>query len=199
MNMESKRTVSDSTGSRRDLLLPKIINLSPVMLKVGLLISVVAVSAFIALTIADDGYTEEHPYDNVTVIVKSTKRIHAAGVAIPVKVMVRNDSSHAISFTTRDRPLKDNPSGSSSGLSEPRPVYDLVIRKGSWHKPEGYWLWSDLQKEQPPNTVTIGPGDTKVLIDTTWQPEKSYLFADVFVRFADTEFVTRLGIDQPKR
>jgi len=199
MNTESKRTVSDSSGSRRDLLLPKIISLSPVMLKVGLLISVVAVSAFIALTIGDDGYTEEHPYDNVTVIVKSTKRIHAAGVAIPVKVMVRNDSSHAVSFTTRDRPLKDNPSGSSSGLSEPRPVYDLVVRKGVWHKPEGYWLWSEQQKEQAPGTVTIGPGETKILIDTIWQPEKRYLFADVFIRFADTEFVTRLGVEPPKR
>src|SRR5687768_9254924 len=99
------------------------------MLKTGLLILVVAVSAFIALTIAKDGYTEEHTYANVTIIVASTKRIHAVGDAIPVKVMIRNNSDHTVSFTTRSKPLKDKPSGSSGGLSEPRPVYDLVIRK----------------------------------------------------------------------
>jgi|GEM_PF-4862944 len=169
------------------------------MLKVGLLIFVVAVSAFIALTIVNDDYMEEHTYNSVTITLTSTKRIHAAGAAIPVKVVIRNNSKQTVSITTQNRPLKDNPSGSSSGLSEPRPVYDLVIRKGSWHKPEGYWLWSEMQREQPPSTLTIGPGDSKVLIDTIWQPEKRYLFADVFIRFADTEFVTRLGIEQPRR
>src|SRR5687767_5325708 len=132
------RARSDSMGSRRSLPLPKHINLSPVMLKVGLLILVVAVSACIALTIADNGYKEEHTYDNnnVTILVTSTKRIHATGAAIPVKVIVKNNSSHAVSFSTRNKPLKNNPSGSSSGLSEPRPVYDLVIRKGSWRRPD---------------------------------------------------------------
>lgn len=169
------------------------------MLKAGLLFGVLMVSALIAITIAKDDYTEEHAYNDVTIIVVSTKRIHAMGDAVPVKVMVRNNSNHTVSFTTRDKPLKNNPSGSSSGLSEPRPVYDLVIRKGSWRKPEGYWLWSELQKDQPSDTVTIGPSETKVLIDTIWQPEKRYLFANIFVRFADTEFGTRIGIDPPKR
>lgn len=166
------------------------------MLKIGLMILVVAVSA---LTTAEDDYSEEHTHNDVTIIVESTKRIHAVGDAVPVKVMVRNNSNHAVSFTTRNKPLKNNPSGSSGGLAEPRPVYDLVVRKGSWRKPEGYWLWSTLQNEQPPETVTLGPGETKLLIDTIWKPEKRYLFANFFVRFADTEFGTRLGIDPPKR
>jgi hypothetical protein len=169
------------------------------MLKVGLLTLVIAVSAFIALTIAKDGYTEAHNYENVTITLTSTKRIHAVGAAIPLKVQFRNNSNQPVSFSTRNKPLKDNPSGSSSGLTEPRPVYDLVVRKGVWHKPEGYWLWSEQQKEQAPSTVTIGPGETLVLIDTIWQPEKPYLFADFFIRFADNEFVTRLGVQPPKR
>ena len=47
--------------------------------------------------------------------------------------------------------------------------------------------------------MTIGPGETRILIDTIWRPEKGYLFADIFIRFADTEFVTRLGVEPPKR
>ncbi|HEU4769629.1 MAG TPA: hypothetical protein VFS77_19840 [Pyrinomonadaceae bacterium] len=157
-------------------------------------------SAFVALNITKDGYTEEHTYQNVTLIVASTKQIHATGDAIPVKVMIRNNSNHPVSFTTRNKPLKEKPSGSSAGLAEPRPVYDLVIRKGSWRKPDGYWLWSEVHKEQrPPGTFTIGPGKTEVLIDTSWQPEKRYFFADFFVRFADREFVTKLGVEAPRR
>ena len=187
-----------SPGSRSNLLLP--IKTAPMMLKAGLLIWVIAVSALIALTMRKDGYTEEHTYQNVTLIVASTKQIHAAGDAIPVKVTIKNNSNQSVSFTTRNRPLKEKPSGSSAGLAEPRPVYDLVIRKGSWRKPDGYWLWSDVQKEQPPpDTLTIGPGKTEVLIDTSWQPEKRFFFADFFLRFADREFVTRLGVEAPRR
>ena len=143
-------------------------------------------------------YVEEHNYGDLKISVESTKRVHSRGSSIPLRVLVTNQSDEIYTFDTDKKPLRGD-SVSDSGLSDPRPVYDVVVRMGVWHKPEQFWIWSQNSGEAPSSKIVLQPHETKLLLDTVWQPSKPHLYVSVFVRFADIEYPTRIEVEPPKR
>jgi len=144
-------------------------------------------------------YKDERSYNDIRIITESPKKIYKLGESIPVKVTVRNDGEKAFIFNTTSKPINNDSVVTSLGLSEPRPVYDLVVRMGVWDKPEGFWILSQNVEEPVPTEIILQPHETRVLIETVWKPEKPLLFLGISIRFADIEFPTGIGVEQPKK
>ena len=144
-------------------------------------------------------YSDERSYNDIRIITESPKKIYKWGESIPVKVTVRNDGENVFVFNTTGKPINIDPKVTSLGLSEPRPVYDLVVRMGVWNEPEGFWILSQNIKKPLPTEIILQPHETRELIETVWEPEKPFFFVDIFVRFADFEFPTGIEVEQPKR
>jgi hypothetical protein len=134
---------------------------------------------------------------------------HTASSPQPIRwrVLVTNRLDRAWTFDTADHPLMQRQEPLvDAGLEEPRPAYDLLfvgrVDDDYCCGPElmtpYVWVWSAEQRPPPPSCITLGPGETRVLIDTLWRPPPvRYVYGGFQVRFADVERGTGVGFGRP--
>jgi len=122
------------------------------------------------------GYKDIKNYNDVEIVIESPKNVYYWGEPIPIKITAKNIGKETFTYSSSE------------------PVYDLIIRKGVWHNPEGFWILSQNTTIDIPTEIILQPGEEQVLIDTVWKPEKQYLFADVTFKFGDGEYETGIKL-----
>jgi hypothetical protein len=124
--------------------------------------------------------------------------------AVLIKFSVVNRTSSSVTFATAGRPLRNRSSPPvEAGLTEPRPVYDLLFvgtvgRSLIEEELTPYvWVWSSEQSVAPPSSLTLAPNETRVLLDVRWRPPDFPVVRGGFtVRFADWEWSPGIGIGE---
>lgn len=163
----------------------------------ALVIAVIGVLVFFLMSSVlapRQGYIKEyyiHEKD-ITIIVESSKAVYAPGEIIPIKVSAWNRRDEHFVFSTEGNPVRDVNGGqvisTPLGLSEPRPVYDLVIAEEKLGQPKRFWVWSQNVGDSIPSEITLQGYERIVLVQTLWEPDEDFDLVDVWIRFADVEF-----------
>jgi hypothetical protein len=112
---------------------------------------------------------------------------------VPITVSVTNP--HPVALTLRACGWEPDCDAASTGTTTP--AFDLVLTSGMNMTPDVdpccrrniEWKWSD-HAQSPPTELTLQPGETRVIIDTAWQPSDSKQFGSFEVRLGQEYLLT---------